>query len=44
MDSHDFDFDTSRNKTNVKENLHKNLEHWHHIGATPSAIDTVENG
>ena len=44
MDSHDFDFDTLRNKANVKESLHKNLEHWHHIGANPSVIDTTENG
>ena len=44
MDSHDFDFDTLRNKANVKESLHKNLEHWHHIGPNPSVIDTIENG
>ena len=34
MNSHDFDFDTLRN----------NLEHWHHIRANPSVIDTIENG
>ena len=39
-----FDFDILRNKANVKESLHKNLEHWHHIGANPSVIDTIENG
>ena len=44
MDSHDFDFNASRNKANVKESLHKNLEHWHHIGPNPSVIDTIENG
>ena len=27
MDSHDFDFDTLRNKANAKESLHKNLKH-----------------
>ena len=43
MDSHNFDLDILRNKANVKESLHKNLEHWHHIGANPSVIDTVEN-
>ena len=43
MDSHNFDFDILRNKANVKESLHKNLEHWHHIGANPSVIDTIEN-
>ena len=42
-DSHDFEFDTLRNKANVKEHLHKNLEYWHHIGANPSVIDTTEN-
>ena len=44
MDSHGFDFDTLRNKANVKESLHKNLDHWHHLGANPSVIDTIENG
>ena len=44
MDSDDFDFDTLKNKANVKESLHKNLEHWHHIGPNPSVIDTIENG
>ena len=44
MDSHNFDFDILRNKANVKESLHKNLEHWHHIGPNPSVIDTIENG
>ena len=27
MDSHDFDFNTLRNKANAKESLHKNLKH-----------------
>ena len=44
MDSHNFDFDALRNKANVKESLHKKLKHWHHIGGTPSVIDTIENG
>ena len=44
MVSHDFDFDTLRNKAKVKESLHKNLEHWHHIGANHLVIDTIENG
>ena len=44
MGSHKFDFDILRNKANVKESLHKNLEHWHHTGANPSVIDTIENG
>ena len=44
MNPHDFDFDTSRNKANVKGGLRKNLEHWHHIGANPSVIDITENG
>ena len=44
MDSHGFDFDTLRNNANVKESLHKNLDHWHHLGANPSVIDTIENG
>ena len=39
-----FDFDILRNKANVKESLHKNLEHLHHIGPNPSVIDTIENG
>ena len=42
-DSRDFDFDTLRNKTNVKGSLHKNLEHWHHIEANLSVIDIIEN-
>ena len=42
-DSHSFDFDILRNKANVKESLHKNLEHWHHIGPNPSVIGTIEN-
>ena len=41
MDSHDFDFDTLRKKTNVKGSLHKSLEH--HIGANLSVIDTIVN-
>ena len=41
MDSHDFHFDTLRNTANVKESLQKKLEHWHHIGANPSVIDTT---
>ena len=43
-DSHNFDFDILRKKANVKESLHENLEHWHHIGPNPSDIDTIENG
>ena len=43
MDSPDFDFDTLRNNANVKGSLHKNLEHWHHIEANLSVIDTIEN-
>ena len=43
MDSGDFDFDTLRNKVNVKGNLPKNLEHWHHIEANLAVIDTIEN-
>ena len=31
-------------KADVKESLHKKLKHWHHIGGTPSVIDTIENG
>ena len=42
--SHNSDFDTLRNKANVKRTLRKKLEHWHHIGANPSVIDTMENG
>ena len=42
--SHNSDFDTLRNKANVKGTLRKKLEHWHHIGANPSVIDTMENG
>ena len=44
MDSHNFDFDTLRNESNAKESFHKNLENWHHAGANPSVIDTIENG
>ena len=33
MDSDNFDFDILRKKANAKESLHKNLEHWHHIGS-----------
>ena len=36
MDSHE--------QANVKGSLHKNLKHWHHIGANPSVIYTIENG
>ena len=43
-DSHNSDFETLRNKANVKGSLRKNLEHWHHIGANPSVIDTIEKG
>ena len=43
IDSHNSDFDTLRNKANVKGSLRKNLEHWHHISANPSVIDTIEN-
>ena len=44
IDSHNFDFDTLRNKANVKGSLRKNLEHWHHVSANPSVIDIIENG
>ena len=43
MDSHDFDFNTLRNKANVKGSLHKNLKHWHHIEKNPSDIDSLQN-
>ena len=43
MNSNDFDFEILRNKGNVKVSLRKNLEHMHHIGASPSVIDTIEN-
>ena len=43
-DSHNYDFDILGKKANVKESLHKNLEHRHHIGRNPSVIDTIENG
>ena len=43
-DCHNFDFDILRNKANVNESLHKNLEHWHHIDPNPSVTDTLENG
>ena len=43
MDPHDFDLDTLSNKPNVKGTLNKNLDHWNHIGANPSAIDTIES-
>ena len=33
MDSHDFDFDTFRNKANVKGSLYNNLDHWHNRDA-----------
>ena len=39
----DFDMD-SHEQANAKGSLHKNLEHWHHISANPSVIDTIENG
>ena len=42
--SHNFDFDILTKKDNVKESLHKNLEHWHHIDPNPSVFDTIENG
>ena len=35
---------TLKKKANIKGSLRKNLEHWHHVGADPSAIDTIENG
>ena len=38
MDSQDLVLDTLRNKANVKESLHKNLEHWHHMGTNPLLI------
>ena len=41
MDSQDFHFDTLRNKANLKGSLHKNSEHWHHIGINPSVVDTI---
>ena len=44
IDSHNSDFDALRNKANVKGSLQKNLEHWRHIDANPSVIDTIENG
>ena len=44
IDSHNSDFDTLRYKVIVKRNLGKNLKHWHHIGANPFVIDTIENG
>ena len=44
MNSHDIDLGTLTNKANVKWSLRKYLEHWHHIGANPSVIDTIENG
>ena len=37
-------FSQKKEKVNVKESLHKNLEHWHHIDLNPSVIDTIENG
>ena len=43
MESHGFDLDTLRNKANKKGSFHKTLEHWYHIGASPSVIDTIEN-
>ena len=43
-DSRNFDFDILGKKANVKEGLHKLLEHWHHIGPNPSVIDAIENG
>ena len=44
MVSHDFDFDTLKNNTNVKGSVHKNIEQWHHKGANPSVTDTIVNG
>ena len=35
MHSHDFDFDTLRNKANAKESLRNNLDHWHYIESNP---------
>ena len=43
IDSHNSDFDTLRNKANIKESLRKNLEHWHYIRANPSVIDAIDN-
>ena len=43
IDSDYSDFDTLRNKGNIKGSLQKNLEHWHHISANPSVIDTIGN-
>ena len=43
MDSGDSDFNTLRNKENVKGNLHKNLEHWDHVEANLFVTDTTEN-
>ena len=39
---HNSDFNTLRNKANVKESLRKKLKHWHHIGANP-VVDIIEN-
>ena len=39
----DFDM-VSHEQANVKGSLHKNLQHWHHLGENPSVIDTIENG
>ena len=33
-----------KEQANVKERLHKNLKHWHHIAVNPSVIDTIGNG
>ena len=43
MDSGGSDFNTLRNKENVKGNLHKNLEHWDHVEANLFVTDTTEN-
>ena len=43
MESGDFDFNTLRNKKNVKVSLHKNLGHWDHVEANLFVIDTTEN-
>ena len=42
MGSHGFDFDTLRNKANVKGSLRKKLEYWYDLGANPSVIDSTK--
>ena len=33
-----------KEQANVKETLHENLEHWHHVGVNSSVIDIWESG